>query len=154
MTHDRPRMLVPFDGSPEAERTLRAACAASRSDDAPLVILCVVPIPAGRAADELPINAADQVLLALVRAQDICRQEGVTATFEQTYARNLAREIIRVADMMHASVIVLPLDYQDFSGTELMSHTVQDVLARAHCTVMLNPAGQPLPVTAAGEEEI
>jgi nucleotide-binding universal stress UspA family protein len=132
-------MLAPFDGSPEAERTLRAACIAARSDDAPLVVLCVVPIPAGHAADELPFNAADEILRAIVRAQDICRAEGVVATFEQTYARNLAREIIRVADSIQASVIALPLDYQGGGNTELMSPTVQDVLARAHCTVMIDP---------------
>ena len=152
MITNRPRMLVPFDGSVDAERTLCAACVASRADNAPLVVLCVVPIPAGRSADELPINAAEQVLLALVRAQDICRLEGVSATFEQTYARDLASEIIRAADQMNASVIVLPLDYHGAGGTELMSPTVQDVLARAHCTVMLNPAGEALPAGASRDE--
>jgi nucleotide-binding universal stress UspA family protein len=133
-------MLVPFDGSAEAERTLHAACVASRTEEAPLVVLCVVPIPAGHTADELPLNAAAEVLKALVRAQDICRAEGVVATFQQTYALNLAREIVRVADSMQASVIALPLDYQGAEGsTELMSSTVQNVLARAHCTVMIDP---------------
>ena len=153
VTPDRPRMLVPFDGSTESERVLRAACVGSLADDAPLVVLCVVPIPAGRAADELPLNAADQVLLALVRAQDICREAGVTAIFDQTYARNLAAEIIRVADSMRASVIALPLDYHGSGDTELMSQTVQTVLARAHCTVMLNPSGQALSVGAGLNEE-
>jgi nucleotide-binding universal stress UspA family protein len=138
---DRPRMLVPFDGSAAAERVLRAACQGAKADQAPLVVLCVVPIPAGRAADEVPLDASAGVMAALIRAMDICRDEGVTATFEETYATNLADEILRVADSMQACVIALPLDGQTPGETALMSVTVQRVLAGAHCTVMLGARG-------------
>jgi nucleotide-binding universal stress UspA family protein len=136
-------MLVPFDGSAAAERVLRAACQAARREQTPLVVLGVVPIPAGRAADELPLSAADEVTRALLQAEQICRQEGVVAVFQETYATDLADEIIRVADRLHASVIALPLDYPDHGPTELMSPTVQRVLAQAHCTVMLSADAEP-----------
>jgi nucleotide-binding universal stress UspA family protein len=138
-TLNRPRMLVPFDGSEAAERVLRVACRASLAEHAPLVVLCVVPIPAGRAADETSPDLQTRVMGALVRAQRICREEGVTAMFEETYALDLADEIVRVADRMQAAVIALPLEGDHQGETHLMSPTVQQVLARAHCTVLLDP---------------
>lgn len=138
---ERPWMLVPFDGTPAAERVLRAACQGAKADRTPLVVLCVVPIPADRAADEVPMDATAAVMMALVRAMDVCREEGITATFEETFARNLADEILRVADAMQACVIALPLDGPTPGETALMSATVQRVLAGAHCTVMLTADG-------------
>jgi nucleotide-binding universal stress UspA family protein len=141
---ERPRLLVPFDGSAAAEHVLRVACRAARRDDAPLVVLCVVPVPADREADEMPSEAGALVMRALVRAQTICNDEGVVAVFEQTYARNLADEIVAVADAMHACLIALPLDYRGAGETKLMSPTVQQVLTEAHCTVMLDADSQPI----------
>lgn len=140
---DRPRMLVPFDGSAAAERVLRAACQASKEDDAPLVVLCVVPVPAGLAPDETPPDVEERVMRALVRATDVCHEEGVIAVFHQTYATDLADEILRKADQMQATVIAMPLHGE--AETELMSPVVQQVLAGAHCTVMLGaPRARPL----------
>ena len=134
---DRARMLVPFDGSPAAERVLRAACRGAQADQVPLVVLCVVPIPANRSADKVPLDATRTVMAALIRAMDVCREEGITATFEETYATNLADEILRVADALGACVIALPLNGHTPGETALMSATVQRMLAGAHCTVML-----------------
>jgi nucleotide-binding universal stress UspA family protein len=140
---DRPKMLVPFDGTLAAERVLRAACQGAGAEHAPLVVLCVVPIPAGRAADETPPDAEAGVVRALLTAQEICREEGIVAVFRETYASNLAIEILRVADEMQASVIAMPLDHHAPGETELMSSTVQRVLAGAHCTVMLGTENTP-----------
>jgi CheY-like chemotaxis protein len=139
---ERPRrvakLLVPFDGSEAAERVLRTACHASLEERVPLVVLCVVPIPAGRAAEETPSNLRMAVMQALVQAGEICHEEGAVATFRETYATNLANEIVRVADRMQAAVIALPLEHAA-GVTELMSQTVWRVLAQAHCTVLLQP---------------
>lgn len=135
---DRLSMLVPFDGSAAAERVLRTAARAAKEDDTSLLVLAVVPVPAGRSADELPIEASALTMRALVKAQAICREEKVNAVFEETYARDLADEIVKIANQMNACVIALPLDYQGDIETELMSPTVQRVLAEAPCTVMLD----------------
>jgi nucleotide-binding universal stress UspA family protein len=128
---------VPFDGSAAAERVLRTACQAALAEGAPLLVLCVVLIPSGRAADETPIDARASVMHALVQATEICREEQVVATFRETYATNLADEILRIADERNAAVIALALGDESPGETELMSPTVQRVLARAHCTVLL-----------------
>jgi nucleotide-binding universal stress UspA family protein len=155
---DRPQVLVPFDGSPAAERLLRAACQASLREWAPLVVLCMVPIPAGRAADETPSNVQLAVMRALVQAQAICREEGVIALFRETYATDLAAEILSVADDMHASVIAMSLDEwtngDEADETVLMSPIVQRVLAGAHCTVMLGTEETPIAANpASGRDE-
>jgi nucleotide-binding universal stress UspA family protein len=136
---ERPRLLVPFDGTAAAERVLRAACQGAKDDDAPLVVLCVVPVPVGHAAEETPPDVQTSVMRALVQAMDVCREEGVIAPFHETYAMDLADEILRVADQMQARVIAMPLEDGAPGETQLMSPTVQRVLAGAHCTVMLEP---------------
>jgi K+-sensing histidine kinase KdpD len=154
---NRAQVLVPFDGSPAAERLLRAACGAAQRERTPLVVLCMVPILVGRAADETPTNTQAAVMRALVAAQDICRQEGVVAVFRETYATDFAAEILRVADQMQASVIAMSLDewseQDDHHATHLMSSTVQRVLAGAQCTLMLGTASTPIGARCAADRD-
>jgi hypothetical protein len=144
-------MLVPFDGSPPAQHLLRMACQAALRESTPLVVLCMVRIPAGRAADETPPAAEAAVMRAMVEATEISRQEGVIAIFRATYATDFAAEILRVAEEMHATVIAMSIDEWSGNGadqtTELMSPIVQRVLAGAHCTVLIE-AEQPHEVTS------
>jgi K+-sensing histidine kinase KdpD len=143
---------MPFDGSEAAERVLRTACRAALEERVSMVVLCVVPISVGGAAEETPPDSRMAALNALVRAAEICQDEGVAATFRETYATNLADEIVRVADRMRAAVIALPLD-DVASPSGLMSPTVQDVLAQAHCTVLLQPVSASAPLVGATAEQ-
>jgi nucleotide-binding universal stress UspA family protein len=136
-----PEMLVPFDGSHAAEQLLRRACRAAHTDGADLIVLGVVRIPAGLDLDELLDDLDDTVLQALIRAQDVCRDEGVAATFELTHARNLADAILEEAERSEASLICLSMDEHAPGETALMSADVQSVLAAASCSVLLNDPG-------------
>ena len=140
---DRPRILVPFDGTVAAQRVLRTVSRAALDEHAPLVVLCVIAVPAGRAADETSLDAEAGSYRALLQAREICSQEGVVATYRETYAPDVAEEIVRVADRVHAAVIALPLDERPRSSHE-MSLTAQRVLERAHCTVLLQPVSTGL----------
>ena len=136
-----PEMLVPFDGSHAAEQLLRRACQAARADGSDLIVLGVVKMPAGVPLDELPDDLDDTVLQALIQAQDICRDEGVAATFELTHARNLAEAILEEAERSEASLICLSMEEHLPGETALMSPDVQSVLAAASCSVLLNDPG-------------
>ena len=136
-----PEMLVPFDGSHAAEQLLRRACRAAHADLSDLIVLGVVKMPAGVDLDELPADLDDTVLHALIRAQDVCRDEGVAATFELTHARNLAEAILEEATRSEASLICLSMDEHVPGETALMSADVQSVLAAASCSVLLNDPG-------------
>ena len=105
-----PEMLVPFDGSHAAEQLVLARLSSSahrcrrrdrarRGEDRRPVAL-----------DELPDDLDGTVLHALIRAQDICRDERVAATFELTHARNLAEAIIEEAERTEASLICLSME--------------------------------------------
>jgi len=145
-----PEMLVPFDGSHAAEQLLRRACRAARTDHADLIVLGVVRIPAGLELDELPDDLDDTVLHALIQAQDICRDEGIAATFELTHARNLPNAIIEEAERSDASLICLSMEEHAPGETALMSPDVQAVLAAASCSVLLNDPALDLPAPGGG----
>ena len=142
-------MLVPFDGSAAAERVLRRACRAAQPDGATLTVLCVVKIPSGLSPDELPSSSDDTVLQALVQAQEVCRDEGVVASFELSHARSLAQAILDETHRSGAVLVCLSLQEQGGRGeTALMSQTVQQVLAAAPCSVLLSDPAVDLPAPA------
>jgi nucleotide-binding universal stress UspA family protein len=145
-----PEMLVPFDGSHAAEMLLRRACRTARADGSAVLVLCVVNIPADLDLDELPESLDDTVMVALTHAQDVCREEGVAATFELTYARDLADAILEEAERSGAALICLSMDEHAPNETALMSPTVQSVLASAHCSVFLSNPGADLQPPASG----
>jgi nucleotide-binding universal stress UspA family protein len=76
-------------------------------------------------------------MVALARAQAVCREEGVVAVFKLEYARDLAEAIIAEARRSGATVICLSLHEHELAETALMSETVQSVLAAAPCSVLL-----------------
>src|SRR6266540_2179012 len=138
---DWPELLVPFDGSRGAEKVLRRACRIARRDGDRLSVLCVVKL-APDDSDELGNPEVEfTTMLALTRAQEICRDEGALATFQLSHARNLAAAIIAEARRTGAALICLSLDEYDeheLGETALMSKTVQSVLAAAPCSVLLD----------------
>src|SRR5215475_548982 len=92
-TRTWPEMLVPFDGSSGAEKVLRRACRAARRDGDRLSVLCVAKLPPDD--DEFADPDVEfTAMLALTRAQQVCREEGTIAIFKLNHARNLARAIV------------------------------------------------------------
>jgi nucleotide-binding universal stress UspA family protein len=141
-----PELLVPFDGSHGAEKVLRRACRAARRDGAELTVLCMVQMATDdeEAWGDPDLDAT--ALLALTRAQAICREEGVVAVFELNHGRNLADAIVQEARRSGAGLICLSLEEHELGETALMSETVQAVLTSAPCSVLLdNPATELLP---------
>ena len=141
-----PELLVPFDGSHGAEKVLRRACRAVRRDAAKLTVLCMVKLTTDDEEAWGDPNLDVTALLALTRAQAICREEGVVAVFELSHARNLAEAIVEEARRSGAGLICLSLSEHELGETALMSDTVQAVLASAPCSVLLDdPASDILP---------
>jgi nucleotide-binding universal stress UspA family protein len=131
-----PEMLVPFDGSQAAERVLRSACQTARRDGGSLYVLCVALLPADETAEPSDI-VETTVLHALLRAQQVCAEEGVACMFKLSYARNLADAILAEARRGDATLIAMSLNEHERGESALMSETVQEVLAAAPCTVLL-----------------
>jgi nucleotide-binding universal stress UspA family protein len=148
-TRDSPELLVPFDGSAGAEKVLRRACQAALRDGDRLAVLCVVKMPPDDEEAWADPNLDDTALAALVRAQQICREEEVVGLFKLNHRRNLADAIVEEARDSGAVLICMSLDeYEDHEvgETALMSETVQSVLAAAPCSVLLaDPAADLAP---------
>jgi nucleotide-binding universal stress UspA family protein len=141
-----PELLVPFDGSQGAEKVLRRACRAVLRDAAKLTVLCMVKLSTDDEEAWGDPNLDITALLALTRAQAVCREEGVVAVFELSHARNLAEAIVDEARRSGAGLICLSLNEHELGETALMSETVQAVLASAPCSVLLDdPASDLLP---------
>jgi len=150
-----PELLVPFDASRGAEKVLRRACRAALQDGDRLTVLCVAKLPPdsydGDAGDpEVEFDA----MLALTRAQQICREEGTIAVFKLSHSRNLGEAIIAEARRSRAALICMSLDEyeeQEVGETALMSETVQSVLATAPCSVLLDDPASALPQEASSQ---
>lgn len=143
---DWPEFLVPFDGSKGAEKVLRRACRAARVDGARLTVLCVVRLPSDDEEVWDDPDLDNTALVALARAQQICHEEGVVGVFELSHARNLAEAIVAEARRSDSTLIGLSLQEHELGESALMSETVQQVLAMAPCTVLLDdPAVDLLP---------
>lgn len=140
-------LLVPFDGSRGAEKALRRACQAALREGNRLTVLCVVKMPPDDEEAWGDPNLDDTALAALVRAQQICREERLVAVFKLNHGRNLADAIVAEAHRGGAALICMSLDeYEEHELGEsaLMSETVQSVLAAAPCSVLLeNPDADP-----------
>jgi nucleotide-binding universal stress UspA family protein len=140
-----PELLVPFDGSRGAEKVLRSACRAARRDGDRLTVLCVVKLPPDDETAWGDPDLDNTALLALARAQQVCHEEGVVGVFELSHARNLADAIVAEARRSGVALIGLSLEEHDLGESALMSETVQQVLASAPCTVLLeDPAAELL----------
>jgi hypothetical protein len=117
-----------------------------------LSLLCVAKLAPGD--DEFGDPDVEfTAMLALTRAQQICREEGTIAVFKLNHARNLADAIIAEARRSDATLICMSLDEYDereLGESVLMSETVQSVLAAAPCSVLLDDPATALPDTVIG----
>ena len=145
-TRDWPELLVPFDGSQGAEKVLRRACRTARRDGVSLAVLCVVMMPPD---DEEAWGDPDldtTAMVALARAQLVCREEGVVGVFKLNHARDLGEAIVAEARRSGATLICLSLKDYELGETALMSESVQTVLTTAPCSVLLeDPSSGLLP---------
>jgi nucleotide-binding universal stress UspA family protein len=145
---DWPELLVPFDGSLGAEKVLRRACRAARRDGVSLAVLCVAMLPADDEDAWTDPGLDTTAMIALARAQKVCREEGVVGVFKLNHARDLVEAIIAEARRSGATLICLSLKDHELGETALMSQTVQDVLTTAPCSVLLeDPRLEVVPMT-------
>jgi len=105
---DGSEIIVPFDASSGAEQLLRHACRIARAEDMLLSVLCGVEQPAGAAPHEAPPDDGP-VLTALVRAQEICREEGVAPALELRCGHSLTDAILEEAERSGATLVCVKL---------------------------------------------
>ncbi|GEM_PF-6153377 len=142
---DVPHLLVLFDGSLAAEHLLRYACRIALEDYDRLIVLCVAALPADLPPDQAPRDLETTAMQALVRAQRVCQEEGTIASFELSYARDLAEAIIAEAGRSGAALICLSLGEHRGGETVLVSPTAHLVLQAAPCSVLLATPQVDLP---------
>jgi nucleotide-binding universal stress UspA family protein len=133
------RVLVPIAGNPESEKAMDVACRIAAGRSGVITAVAVVEVPA-----LLPLDAhmRDEEARAhdlLERASAITASYGVGVSIRRVRARDAAAAILEQAALSASEIIVLgaPRKRPTSRGTSVFGNTVEHVLKRAPCRVML-----------------
>lgn len=133
------RVLVPIAGNPESEKAMDVACRLAEAGSGVITAVAVVEVP-----PVLPLNAhmLDEEARAhelLERAAAITASYGVGVSTHRVRARDAAAAILEQAAIGRCEIIVLgaPRKRPTRHGTSVFGITVEHVLKRAPCRVML-----------------
>lgn len=151
------RILVPVDGSPCANRGLRAAVELARDQKAEVVLLHVVDetvvVQSLAAVDYVPEGGVDALVAALretgrkilARAQATLAKSGIAATtvLRETMGQPVADAIVAQARRTHADVIVLGTHGRRGLARIVMGSDAEGVVRMSPVPVLLVRAPAP-----------
>lgn len=133
------RILVPIGGNPESEKAMDVACRLAEARSGLITAVAVVEV-----APLLPLNAhmdEDEARAheVLERASAITASYGVGVSTRRVRARDAATAILEQAAIGRCEIIVLgaPRKRPTRHGSSVFGTTVEHVLKRAPCRVML-----------------
>ena len=138
-------MLVPWDGSPQAERMLPALAWLARRLSIPMMLLSVLDPEASPPA-ALQEGRGDQRLQGLVTQ---LTGEGVQAA-SMVAAGRPAATILRVAEQQGCNLIALSMASHSPPGQGMLGEVTDRVFHRSHIPLLLMP---PYPAPPAAESE-
>src|SRR5262249_60617316 len=141
-------MLVPWDGSPQAERMLPALAWLARRLSIPMMLLSVLDPEASPPA-ALQEGRGDQRLQGLVTQ---LMGEGVQAA-SMVAAGRPAATILRVAEQQGCNLIALSMASHSPPGQGLLGEVTDRGFHRSHIPLLLMPP-YPAPPSAASEGAI
>jgi len=137
------RILVPLKLSDVGQEALATAIKLAEEAGAQIHVLHVIRVPLS-----LPLDAelaAEETLAdeAIADAREIAEEHGVEVQARIVRARALSEAIVEEAERTGADLIVLGSATRWRRGSRLLSPTVNEVLRRAACEVMVvtDPAG-------------
>jgi nucleotide-binding universal stress UspA family protein len=133
------RILVPIGGNPESEKAMGVACRLAAAGSGVITAVAVVEVP-----PLLPLDAhmRDEEARAhdlLERASAITASYDVGVSTRRVRARDAAAAILEQAALSASEIIVLgaPRKRPTRRGASVFGSTVEHVLKRASCRVML-----------------
>jgi nucleotide-binding universal stress UspA family protein len=127
------RMLVPLDGSAQADRILPYASGLANRLHSPILLLSIVDLRVASSA-----RGRGDVEQQLQRAVDRLHHEGVQATMAITAGRP-AEEILGVAESQGCDLIVLSTSTRQSTGRETLGRVTDKVFHASQIPLLLLP---------------
>lgn len=133
------RILVAYDGSPHSEHALDVALSMAGDMKAKLFVISVIrpPEPAESAEFHAVVDAGrEKYEKSYTRIRELARQKSIELETEIVVGHP-AEQIIHMADMMQASVIVMGKRSHSILHRWMIGSNSERVLRYAHCPVMI-----------------
>jgi nucleotide-binding universal stress UspA family protein len=133
------RVLVPIAANPESEKAMDVACRFVTQRGGLVIPVAVVEVPALLPLDAQMDEAEEHAHRLLRRASAVADSYGARISTRRARARDAASGILAQAALSSCELIVLgaPRKRQSTRATLLFGSTVEHVLKRATCRVML-----------------
>jgi universal stress protein A len=148
-------VLHPTDFSERSDFAFRLACALARDHNAHLVVMHVAHVPvaiyAEGALPPRPEEYQDVLMEKLQRIQPVDDEVQVTHHLEEGTP---ASEILRMADLVHADLIVMGTHGRRGLARLLMGSVAEQVVRQATCPVLTVKMPQPALDSALAESTL
>jgi nucleotide-binding universal stress UspA family protein len=133
------RILVPIGGNPESEKAMDVASRIAETRSSVITAVVVIEVPALLPLDAHMIEEEERAHQLLERAAAIADTYGVGVSPRRARARDAAAAILEQATLSACEIIVLgaPRKRLTKRGSSVFGTTVEHVLKRAPCRVML-----------------
>jgi nucleotide-binding universal stress UspA family protein len=133
------RVLVPMAGNPESEKAMDVACRIVTQRGGLVIAVAVVEVPALLPLDALMDEEEAHAHRLLQRAAAVADSYGAGVSTRRVRDRDAAGGILAQAALNSCDLIVLgaPRKRESRRSTLLFGSTVEHVLKRATCRVML-----------------
>jgi nucleotide-binding universal stress UspA family protein len=133
------RILVPVGDNPESEKALDLACRLAGARSGVITALAAVEVPPLLPLDAHMVDEEARAHQLLERASAITASYGVGVSTRRVRARDAGAAILEQAALTRCEIIVLgaPRKQSRRRGPSVFGSTVEHVLKRASCRVML-----------------
>lgn len=142
------RMLVPLADNPESEKAIDVASRLAAEHDASIIAIAVIEVPALLPLDAHMVEEEREAHRLLDRATALAELYGISVSARTVHARDAASAIVDQAtgNKIETILIGAPRKERASRGVALFGSTVEHVLKKAHCRVLL--IGTPVAVNA------
>jgi APA family basic amino acid/polyamine antiporter len=131
------RILVPVKIGPIGEEVFATALRLAEEHGASITALHVVAVPLDRPLDADEFDAEERATASLAEAKLLASEHGVEVSERLARGRSIGAAIVEEADALDADLIVLGSSPRWRRQSRFFSPTVEHVLKRAPCEVMV-----------------
>jgi pimeloyl-ACP methyl ester carboxylesterase/nucleotide-binding universal stress UspA family protein len=135
------RILVPVDPNVASGRAVELACRLGAEQQAQIMLVHVVCVPHALPLDHPLAEARRRGERALALGAAIVAEHGLRSAERLVVGRSVAGPMVALADEVRADLIVMAAVQQAPGEQGRISRTVQEVMRRATCEVIVDEAG-------------
>ncbi len=139
------RILVPVADNLECERTIDVVCRLAAQRHASVTAVAVIEVPLLLPLDAHMFEEEERARWLLDRAEVIGAAYGVSVSSRIVRARDAATAIVELAEAIGAELVAIgsPRKRRGSPHAAIFGSTVQDVLKKAPCRVMVVASPPP-----------